>query len=93
MLFSQSWRADAVPSVPPRSYTLPEARQIRPVPIQGAKAFVVIIGVCVGFFDEPSGSPHLTHFTEHLVFDALPKSVEMVVLPAEGILDAERDTR
>jgi zinc protease len=56
----------------PTSFTMPNGLRVRLVPIRGEKGVAVLLGVRAGFFDEPSGSPHLAHVTEHLVVFASP---------------------
>ena len=56
----------------PTSFTMPNGLRVRLVPIRGEKGVAVLFGVRAGFFEEPSGSPHLAHVTEHLVVFASP---------------------
>ena len=65
-------QARALAGDEPTGFTMPNGLRVRLVPIPGEKGVAVLLGVRAGFFDEPSGSPHLAHVTEHLVVFASP---------------------
>ena len=65
-------QARALAGDQPTGFTMPNGLRVRLVPIRGEQGVAVLLGVRAGFFDEPSGSPHLAHVTEHLVVFASP---------------------
>jgi predicted Zn-dependent peptidase len=74
LIGSQGW---ANAGDQPTGFTLSNGLRVRLVVIPGESKVAVLLGVRAGFFDEPSGFPHLAHVAEHLVvFGAPPGSDE-----------------
>lgn len=63
----------------PEEYILENGLRVRLVPSPGDKQAIVLLAVQAGFMEEPAGSPHVAHVTEHMVvFDLPPKEAKVV---------------